>query len=102
MKNAVIGFAWLAALALTGTAFAAQGQQQNGPQPNRQREKQGAGLFPGNEKVPMYSTSANNTGATLRGGGADPNAGSTGLTGSGSNSYGWSAPAYSSPTTTPR
>ncbi len=100
MREVVIGLVLLAATAMAGTAMAQQGQQpgQSGPQPNRQQERQGAGLFPGNQPVPMYSTGSNNASASLQNpGAAAPNAGATGFTGSGSNNSGWQAPAYSNP-----
>lgn len=100
MRRAMIGLGWLAALALAGTAMAqqGQGQAQGGPQPNRQQEKQGTKLFPPKQPVPEYSTGRNNAGASLQApGGAAPNAGSTGLTGSGSTSYGWKGPSYGGP-----
>ncbi|HJS88140.1 MAG TPA: hypothetical protein VJ779_22035 [Acetobacteraceae bacterium] len=97
MRRAVIAAGWL--LAMAGTALAQQGQGQaqgqgsGGPQPGKQ---QATGLFPPNEPAPRYSTSSNNADASLQapGGTSSPNAGNTGLTGSGSQSYGWSGPAY--------
>lgn len=98
MRKAMIGLGWLAAFALAGTAMAQQGQGQGGPQPNRQQEKQGSRLFPPKQPVPAYSTGRNNAGASLQApGGAAPNAGSTGLTGSGSNSSGWNGTSYGVP-----
>jgi len=90
MRKAVIAAGWL--LALAGATWAQQAT--NGPQPGKQ---QGNGLFTRNEPVPMYSTSNNNATASLQAPGtASPNAGNTGATGAGSQSYGWSPPAYSS------
>jgi hypothetical protein len=92
MRRMVIAAGWLL-LALAGMASAQQAT--NGPQPGKQ---QGNGLFTRNEPVPMYSTSNNNETASLQAPGtASPNAGNTGATGSGSKSYGWASPAYSSP-----
>lgn len=87
MRKAMGGLGLLAAMALAGTAIA------QGPQPNRQQEKQGSGLFPSKQPAPAYSTSANGAGASLQNPAAAPNAGATGLTGSGANSRGWAAPA---------
>jgi hypothetical protein len=96
MHKALIGLGWLTALAMAGTATAQAGQGQAGPQPNHQKEKQGTGLFPPNQPAPVYSTGRNNAVASLQAhGSTEPNAGATGLTGSGSTTTGWSAPAYS-------
>ncbi len=97
MGRAMIGLLGLAAMTMSGTALAQPAT--SGPQPNRQTQ-QGTGLFPGNQPVPMYSSSANNAGASLQAqGGNAPNAGVTGYTGSGGNGRGWNAPAYSPPQT---
>jgi hypothetical protein len=96
MHKALIGMGWLAALAMAGTAMAQPGQGQAGPQPDHQKEKQGTGLFPPKQPVPEYSTGRNNVGASLQAhGSAEPNAGATGLKGSGGTTSGWNAPAYS-------
>lgn len=102
MRKAMIGVCWMAALAMSGAAMAQQqGSQpggQNGPQPNRQQEKQGAGLFPPKQPVPLYSTSRNDASASLQSPGvSNPNAGNTGLMGSGSMSYGWKGVHYGGP-----
>lgn len=99
MRGRMIVTGLVAGLSLTGPAMAQQNATPGsaGAQPDRGRQNQGTGLFPKNQPVPMYSTDANNAGVSLQTPGRqEPNAGSTGLTGSGSNSYGWSAPAYSS------
>ncbi len=99
MRTMAIGIGWLAATALAGTAMAQQGQQSVSNHPRNQK----SGLFPPNEPVPAYSSSANGSNASMQApGGAEPNAGNTGMTGSGSTSHGWNAPAYSSPAQKPR
>lgn len=98
MHKVAIGMGWLATMALAGTAMAQQGQQSGS---NQQQQK--SGLFPSNEPVPAYSSSANGSNASMQApGGAEPNAGNTGMIGSGSTSHGWNAPAYSSPAQKPR
>ncbi len=98
MRRTLIAAGWL--LAMAGTALAqqsqgpTQGQGTGGPKPGNQ---QNSGLFTRNEPVPMYSTSNNKATASMQAPGtSSPNAGSTGLAGSGSQSYGWAAPAYNS------
>ena len=90
MRKTVIAAGWM--LALAGAAWAQQGT--NGLQPGKQ---QGSGLFNRNEPAPTYSTSNNNETASLQAPGtASPNAGNTGVKGSGGQSTGWAPPEYRS------
>jgi hypothetical protein len=80
-----------AAIAVGASSAVAQNRQQAaGPQPNRNQEKSGSQLFPGKQPVPQYSTGSNNATASLQvpGGSHEPNAGNTGIHGSGGTGYG--------------
>jgi hypothetical protein len=104
MRKFATGLALIAGMALAGAAVAAPPQQQpqtgqqtsqGAPQPNHQQQKTGSGLFPPNQPIPMYSSSANGASASLQNPGTpSPNAGSTGLAGSAGSGTGWSAQVY--------
>jgi hypothetical protein len=91
MRGVGIAVATIAMLAASGAAWA----QTQPTQPSRQPQTKGSGLFPGDHPIPQYATSANGANASLQNRStASPNAGSTGLNGSGGTGYGWKPPAY--------
>ncbi len=107
MRYASIGLEVALALGLTASAALAAGQggqnqagqnQANaGPAAQTQDKKvqHGQGLFPPNEPMPQYSTGANGVGTSLVAPGREsPNAGATGVNGSGGTSFGWPAHNY--------
>ena len=93
MRNAKL---WAAALVAAG--FAAAPALAAGPTPEtvqKSHPNPTKGLFPNNQPVPPYGVAgANNEQAGLTKG-SEPNAGHTGLNGSGGSGTGWTAPETS-------
>ncbi|HSU05027.1 MAG TPA: hypothetical protein VLI93_05610 [Acetobacteraceae bacterium] len=92
MRN---GRLWITAAFITGLTLPALAA---GPTPETV-QKNGSNstgsLFPKNQPVPPFAVSgANNEQGGVGNGHAEPNAGATGLNGSGGSSTGWAAPAY--------